>query len=402
MVQATSLLVISHRDDLTPKINGKCVWFLFSFPMFTNVDWVFQVAAATICWAMSDICSDAAIQEKDEEPQETGSEASKHGHLTGEQGALMSVCVTLCYTVIFHLTAGPSLNLSHEILAQALAGGAIHFLSYMMLLKAFEHSSSTQITPLLQMSAVWLLPIAAVDTWVDGGAFFGILHPVHLFGFVCIIVGGLAPVTAGKFDLVFSLEFWKASGVGLCLGSEFLVACYTLLLHQNSFDSVAHAPGTTSISASEIIPDMGERARSDLRSVFQFFILSRYAAACFAFVLYASVPRLRREALGFFDPSCNFTLDKPVFRPELTRSMLIKALGDCFSITGLLIGSVAYALYYEPSIVNAAEGGFQQLFNLVFAVCLSRVCQFGRPVTDLSIKVVAFLLVAIGLVCSAI
>lgn len=377
--------------------------------MFSNVDWVLQVAVATICWAMSDICSDAAIQQDNEGVEESveGGKPSvnERGQLTGEQGALMSVCVTLCYTAFFHIVAGPSILFNWKVVVQALAGGSIHFISYMMLLKAFEVSSSTQITPLLQMSAVWLLPIAAVDAWTDGNEFFGILHPVHLIGFTCIIVGGLTPVTAGKFDLLLSVDFWKNSGVGLCLGSEFLVACYTLLLHQNSFDTISHAPGTTSISSSNLLPNTsGDKGRADLRSVFQFFILSRYSAALFAFALYALVPRLRKEAANFFDPSFDFRSmlgSKRIFRPALVKSMIVKALGDFFSITGLLVGSVAYALYYEPSIVNAAEGGFQQLFNLVFAVCLSRFLRFGRPVTDVSIKVIAFVIVTVGLICSA-
>jgi len=250
-----------------------------------------------------------------------------------------------------------------------------------------------------------LLPIAAVDAWSDGNAFFGVLHPIHLAGFVCIILGGLAPVTAGKFNLLLSADFWKHSGVGLCLGSELLVACYTLLLHQNSFDKIAHAPGTTSISSSDLIPDTtSDKVRTDLRSVFQFFILSRYSAALFAFTLYTLVPRLRSEVFQLFDPSLDIwtlTEAKHVFRPCLVKSMLVKALGDFFSITGLLVGSVAYALYYEPSIVNAAEGGFQQLFNLVFAVCLSRLFRFGRPVTDVPIKIAAFVIVTVGLICSA-
>jgi len=373
-------------------------------PMFANVDWVLQVAVATICWAMSDICSDAAIQQDKEE--EVCAEAGKveHGQLSGEQGALMSVCVTLCYTAVFHLVAGPSISLNPQVVAQALAGGAIHFISYMMLLKAFEQSSSTQITPLLQMSAVWLLPIAAVDAWADGNSFFGMVHPLHLLGFVCIMVGGLTPVTAGKFHLLLSMDFWKNSGVGLCLGSEFLVACYTLLLHQNSFDKIAHAPGTTAISSSDFIPSTSDKGRTDLRAVLQFFILSRYSAALFAFLLYASIPRLRNEVSQFFDSSLDIWAlpqIKNVFRPCLVKSMLVKALGDFFSITGLLVGSVAYALYYEPSIVNAAEGGFQQLFNLVFAVCLSRLFRFGRPVADVSIKIAAFFIVSVGLICSA-
>jgi len=383
--------------------------------MFANIDWVLQVAVATICWAMSDICSDAAIQQEKEEVTKVcvevggAGKVEQRGQLTGEQGALMSVCVTLGFTFVFHVVAGPSITLNWHVAAQAMCGGAIHFLSYMMLLKAFEYSSSTQITPLLQMSAVWLLPIAAVDTWAEGVYFFGVLHPVHLVGFICIMVGGLTPVTAGKFNLLLSLDFWKTSGVGLCLGSEFLVACYTLLLHQNSFDQVRHAPGTTSISATSFLPSTdADRMRTDLRAVLQFFILSRYSAALFAFALFAAVPRLRSAALEFFDitPYGDFWAwwahpTKRVFRPCLVKSMLVKALGDFFSITGLLVGSVAYALYYEPSIVNAAEGGFQQLFNLVFAVCLSRFCRFGRPVTDLPLKVAAFLIVAIGLVCSA-
>jgi hypothetical protein len=91
-----------------------------------------------------------------------------------------------------------------------------------------------------------------------------------------------------------------------------------------------------------------------------------------------------------------------LFIPDKRRhkALTVKVVGDLFSLTGLLVDSVAYALYYEPTVINASEGGLQQLLNLVFAVFLSRVFRFGRSVDNLQLKIVSFGLVTIGLVLS--
>jgi hypothetical protein len=343
------------------------------------------------------------------------------------------------------------------MLLQIGCGGVIHFASYLLLLKAYESASSTEITPLLQMSAVWLLPIATLDAFYDGDT---TVHPVHLLGLIFIVVGGLLPVTAGQVGLMLSPAFWQKSAVGYCLVSELMVAMYTLLLHQNSFDQVRHESGTTAV-----VVDHSELAipvwqRDDVRAVIQFFVLCRYASGVFAFLTYAIVPSLRRQVLDMLEPAPDVGYPSPLrtlplssvavipdqkpllrttnqgaakvidgaplplvstpsreinrkrkiggcspltlFIPDKRRhkALTVKVVGDLFSLTGLLVDSVAYALYYEPTVINASEGGLQQLLNLVFAVFLSRVFRFGRSVDNLQLKIVSFGLVTIGLVLS--
>ena len=38
---------------------------------------------------------------------------------------------------------------------------------------------------------------------------------------------------------------------------------------------------------------------------------------------------------------------------------------------GICLATFSYSSFYEPSVVNAAEGGLQQLLNLIFAVAVS-------------------------------
>jgi len=238
-----------------------------------------------------------------------------------------------------------------------------------------------------------------------------------------------------------------------------MVACYTLLLHQNSFDQITHEYDTTAVVVDHSATAVSVWARDDVKAVLHFFVLSRYASGAFAGVMFACVPALRRDLLALFKPAPHQVIQDPPHL-ELERvpvhsssqvnsraaaqravsdsgavdhasstapaaktvqshswfqslfsfafpdlrlhtPISIKVLGDFFSLTGLIVDSVAYALYYEPSVVNATEGGLQQLLNLFFAVVFSRVCRFGRPVRHLPVKIVSFVMVSLGLLLSS-
>jgi len=60
----------------------------------------------------------------------------------------------------------------------------------------------------------------------------------------------------------------------------------------------------------------------------------------------------------------------------------------------------SYSSFYEPSVVNAAEGGLQQLFNLLFALTSRHLLGWGREVEQLRVKCISFALVAVGLMMS--
>ena len=51
-------------------------------------------------------------------------------------------------------------------------------------------------------------------------------------------------------------------------------------------------------------------------------------------------------------------------------------------------------------MVNAAEGGLQQLLNLIIAVGVHRLFGWGRAVDHIDTKLLSFVLVSIGLVLS--
>jgi len=186
----------------------------------------------------------------------------------------------------------------------------------------------------------------------------------HLGAVVLIFVGGFLPVAEGDMAAVLSAEFWCQPCVCNVLVGEVLVCFYNLLLHRMTFGGGTEA-------------------------VLRFFVLSRLAAGSFCMLFFLGNPKLRREAKAM--RSCR------------KRFVAVAAFGELISLLGVCIVTFSYACFYEPAVVNASEGGLQQIFNLVFAWLAHRLMpSCGRPVTQIGVKIVSFLLVAAGLFLTAI
>lgn len=268
----------------------------------------------------------------------------------------------------------------------SLAAGVVHFCSYYLTTKAFETASSTVITPLLQMSAIWMLPISMFNSYfqiVESD----MIEPVHLGSFALIVLGGLLPAARGNVARFFEAEFWKIPAVSLCLIGELGVCIYNLLLHRCTY------------------------RRSG--SVLQFFVLSRLGNVAAASILICSggqngvISRLGTATTPTSPvPTEMSTTSSPGWSssnvPSNWRYWAIAALGQSLSVLGVFVIMVTYSVFYEPAVVNALEGGMQQLLNLLFATLLYRLCSFGRPVGHVRVKLVSVLLITTGIYLSTI
>lgn len=353
--------------------------------MMVQIDWLVPTVAATACWALSDICCDACIMDEsadatkqndlvDEDVGQkpkpvvriidgvTTLEVIEDKHLglrlTSEQDALLSAAVSLVCGVATLLVIRVT-KPWFEIFIIMIAG-CIHFTAYYSTLSAYKTESSTVITPLMQLSAVFLLAATVLAN------LFGLrevpIHSSHFFAIVLIFIGGFLPAAQGDLNRLFSFNFYRKPAVRAVLMGEFLICCYNILLHY-----CTHADS------------------SRTQSVLQFFALSRIGNFLACALRVGLMPSLQQQV-------------KDLHKVDL-RFFKIGIVGECLSVLGVCIVTFSYAMFYEPAVVNAAEGGIQQLLNLCFAV-IARSCSFGRKVENPTVKFVSFALVSSGLVLS--
>lgn len=420
--------------------------------------WLWQVVAATSCWAMSDVVCDMCIKKSDtksvegkpggevvfdlsieEEPtqlrlvsppsqaatadrkprQRKGKgpkvldpaaiAARPNGHpmsprsrglpplsvvpqlnlaecgqLTPEQNALLSGCISLCAAA----GVGLSQHRPADLLAAAstlgrpdilaAVGGCFHFSAYLATLCAFSSASSTVITPLMQLSAMWMLPFSMSAALLGFAAF---IRPVHLLSVALICTGGFLPAADGCLASVASSSFWRQSAVRYVVLGELLICCYNVLLHQATFG--LFSLGAEEQAASALQSDSDPLS---MGSPLRFFVISRTMNGLCCMCLFFTVPSLRAHVYALRNVGKGF----------LATSLL----GECLSTLGVWFVTFSYSAFYEPSVVNAVEGGLQQLFNLLFALGTHRFLGWGRGVDQVPVKVVSFVLVASGLYLS--
>ncbi|CAE7163324.1 unnamed protein product [Symbiodinium pilosum] len=285
--------------------------------------------------------------------------------LTPEQNALVSGCVALVTALgAFTLNAVP-LTLGSTRFAFASVGGFFHFTAYLCTLCAFTSASSTVITPLMQLSALWMLPFS---TSAASLGLAPIIRPIHLFAVLLICAGGFLPAADGCLSSVATGKFWQQRAVRYVVTGELLICCYNVLLHQATF----HDPGLES-STKSLEP-------------FQFFLISRVANGLTCATLFLVIPSLRSHLWAL--------------RKVKRRFFAVALLGEVLSMVGVCLVTFSYSGFYEPSVVNAVEGGLQQLFNLIFAIISHRLLGLGRGVEQVPVKCVSLLLVSIGLALS--
>lgn len=387
-----------------------------------SLAWLWQTVAATCCWAVSDVICDACIRPpaavEDVDPSPPTPERKSNlrrrrpkplsdniseepakplrrvnsprlrpctqlvpevpaldwsldgaredlDRLTPEQNALMSGFVALITAAACNLITVP-MSLSSTRLALAGVGGFFHFTAYLCTLCAFTSASSTVITPLMQLSALWMLPFSTSAATLG---FAPVIRPLHLVAVLLICVGGFLPAADGCLSSVATGKFWQQRAVRFVVLGEFLICCYNVILHQATF-----AEGNDSDS---------ELATHPL----QFFLASRVANGLTCAMLFLAIPSLRQHLWAL--------------RKVKRRFFATAFLGECLSMTGICLVTFSYSGFYEPSVVNAVEGGLQQLFNLLFAVISHRLLGLGRGVEQVPVKCVSLLLVCSGLALSA-
>jgi len=263
-------------------------------------------------------------------------------------------------------------------------GGGFHFSAYLATLCAFSSASSTVITPLMQLSAVWMLPFS---TFAAVLGFASFIRPVHLLSVTLICAGGFLPAAHGSLSMVLSSKFWRQRAVRYVVLGELLICCYNVILHQATF-------GVSSQQASRESANDGSQgishaaAEDSSGTTLRFFIISRTMNGLTCICLFLMVPYLRRHALAL--------------RCVGARFFSVALLGECLSCLGVCMVTFSYSSFYEPSVVNAVEGGLQQLFNLVFAIAMHRLWGWGRGVDQVNVKFISFALVAAGLFLSTV
>lgn len=305
--------------------------------------------------------------------------------LTPEQNALVSGAVSLV-TAASAVWLGWGFAPEHAVepakgspwsvdraLVLAAIGGCVHFMAYLCTLRAFGSASSTVITPLMQLSAVWMLPFSTLAALLGFSSF---IRPVHLLSVMLICAGGFLPAAGGALSSLATSKFWQQKAVRYVVVGELLLCCYNIILHQATFV----------LGGAESATEKSDAGASVGAGTIRFFLVSRVANGLTCVLLFAVVPSLRQHAATLGRVGANF--------------FGVALVGECLSMFGVCLVTFSYSSFYEPSVVNAVEGGLQQLFNLLFAVISKRVLGYGKDVEQVSTKIVSFVLVAAGLTLS--
>jgi hypothetical protein len=185
----------------------------------------------------------------------------------------------------------PSIDLTLDMQALAsLVGGCVHFGAYYVTLQAYATASSTVITPLLQLSAVWMLPLSVAASLL--GLQDDMITPMHLLSVLLIFVGGFLPAAEGRLDDLLTRSFWSQPAVVYCMAGELMVCVYNLSMHQCTFGSD---------DAADVGAALGHDGGSSTgggtgSAVWRFFVFSRAANAMTCLLCFATVPSLRKQA----------------------------------------------------------------------------------------------------------
>ena len=173
--------------------------------------------------------------------------------LTPEQNAVVSASVAAAAgsaLFMYQLKSKGATQTFDRDTAVAMAAGAVHFCAYAVELRAFRTASSTVITPLLQLSAVWMTLVRVVqpvgadgllnrsmdevmptDFYVATAA----MHPFHFAAIFLIFVGGFLPAAKGDVRKFGTCSFYKQEAVACCVIGELLICVYNALLHACTF-----------------------------------------------------------------------------------------------------------------------------------------------------------------------
>uniref|UniRef100_A0A7S0LHD8 EamA domain-containing protein n=1 Tax=Coccolithus braarudii TaxID=221442 RepID=A0A7S0LHD8_9EUKA len=256
----------------------------------------------------------------------------------------------------------------------AMLGGAMAFLHYYFLLKAFEGAPSTVLLPLVQVASVSVLLGSSVlailrnEPWIT---------PVHALAYVLMLIGGILPACGGQLSSILRRAFWRQAFVYCAICAEFALGLHDLMLSGCSFH------------ANRIEPSPG--GTEEVVESFEFFVWSRCSFIATFVGMYTFSPKLNAQLRELFSGRIP------------TRYILLSAISEGLTVLGFYLASIAYGLFYQAGIVHAAEASLSQLLNLLLAFVLLKGFGWGRQsaVGSMWAKIVSFVMVSIGLfLCS--
>jgi hypothetical protein len=290
--------------------------------------------------------------------------------LNGEQDAAVSFAVMGILGIFLHILSPPGVTVfdwSSGVVWLALIAGCLQCVSLIFLLKSFENSSSTVIVPLMQLNAVFVLPLSILMTLMSSHFEFlashhKIIEPVHLLAFILIFCGGFYPACDGNIERFFSKSFWKQQAVIQVIISDITIAVYYVLVSACTSESAGMSSTT-------------------------FMILSIWGNVAFFAILVLVIPMFRRGVMSMSKIG--------------TKFLFLSALGEMLSLSGYYVISFSYHWYYNSGVVSAAEGSLNQFFNLILAIIFKKYFNFGRNVDNIRSKLLSCVLVTAGLVLAS-
>lgn len=263
----------------------------------------------------------------------------------------------------------------------AMLGGAVAFLHYFFLLKAFESAPSTVLLPLVQVASVSVLLGSSVVALYRHEAW---ITPTHALAYVLMFIGGVLPACAGQLSLLLQRSFWRQKFVFYAICAEFAIGLHDLMLSGCAYNAGAAAapPLAEGGAAAE-----GGGGGEDTAESFEFFVWSRGSFVLTFGLMYSCSAALNAELRDLLSGSIS------------SKYVALSAISEGLTILGFYLASIAYGLFYQAGIVHAAEASLSQLLNLALAVVLLRCFGLGRSsaVEAPGVKLASFVMVTIGL-----
>lgn len=322
--------------------------------------------------------------------------------LTGEQDAAIAGIVTimgLFVTVAYWFVTGPPGGWSAESRLKwspfthlqfwfAMLGGAMAFMHYFFLLKAFEGAPSTVLLPLVQVASVSVLLGSSViavlrkEQWIT---------PTHASAYLLMFIGGILPASGGHLSVLLQRSFWRQSFVFCAIAAELALGLHDLMLSGCAYSSPEKQQQQQRQHSLEGQADplssMLEASDPGPAESFEFFVWSRCSFVATFVGMYALSPKLNAQL-------------RDLFSGRISHKFIgLSAISEGLTILGFYLASIAYGLFYQAGIVHAAEASSSQLLNLLLACVLFKCFGIGRAsaVGSMPAKAASFVLVTMGL-----
>lgn len=329
----------------------------------------------------------------------------------------------------------------------AMLGGAMAFLHYFFLLKAFEGAPSTVLLPLVQVASVSVLFGSSIVNLIKHEPF---ITPTHALAYLLMFVGGILPACAGQLHVLLERSFWRQSFVAFAIAAELALGMHDLMLSGCAYNPPSPqaaqpvaaipavvpayiAPGNdaaAATAAAEAVAAANAAAGSEgggatgyvgrmLMEVATATVTASAATGAGGGSGGSAGPAEGAETpesfeffiwsrLSFIATFCGMYYCSPTLWAELrdlvsgkidNKYIALSGISEGLTIVGFYLASIAYGLFYQAGIVHAAEASLSQLLNLALAYILLRGFGIGRSsaVSSMRIKFLSFIMVTIGL-----